>query len=199
MNKGQLAEHGTRSELIARGGVFSQLLRKQEGIHTSEDGMHADITVERLKRFTILSKLSEEMLRELSTSQFATENIPAGRDVVIEGDHGDKFYIIARGRVEVLRRGSTGQNERVRVLEDGDNFGELALLRDTPRNATIRTVIPCIFLTLTRQHFQTLLDRSPEVREAILRQESERSQTPFSTSPTSAPFSVSPDSQLSGG
>lgn len=199
MNKGQLAEHGTRSELIARGGVFSQLLRKQEGIHASEDGMHADITVERLKRFTILSKLSEGMLRELSTSQFATENIPAGRDVVIEGDHGDKFYIIARGRVEVLRRGSTGQNERVRVLEDGDNFGELALLRDTPRNATIRTVIPCIFLTLTRQHFQTLLDRSPEVREAILRQESERSQTPFSTSPTSAPFSVSPDSQQSGG
>lgn len=198
MNRGQLAEHGTRSELIARGGIFAQLLRKQEGIHTSDDGMHADITVDRLRQFTILSKLSEEMLRELSASQFATENIPAGRDVVVEGDHGDKFYIIARGRVEVLRRGATGENERVRVLEDGDNFGELALLRDTPRNATIRTVIPCIFLTLNRQHFQTLLSRSPEVREAILRQESERSQTPFSTSPTTVPFSLSPDSQRSG-
>ena len=174
MDKGRLAEHGTRAELIARGGMFSRLLRKQEQIHTSSDGMRADITVEYLKQCTLLAKLSEEMLRELSGSQFATENIPAGRDVVVEGDHGDKFYIIARGRVEVLRRGSTGQDERVGVLEDGDNFGELALLRDTPRNASVRTVTPCIFLTLTRRHFRVLLERFPEVRAAVLAQESER-------------------------
>jgi ATP-binding cassette subfamily B protein len=61
------------------------------------------------------------------------------------------------------------------VLEDGDNFGELALLRDTPRTATIRTLVPCIFLTLQRKHFQNLLDQSPEVRAAILAQEAARS------------------------
>lgn len=188
MNKGQLAEHGTHAELLARNGIFASLWRKQEGIHTSDDGTRADITVARLKQFNILSKLSDAMLQDLATTQFVTENLPAGRDVVVEGDHGDKFYIIARGRVEILKRDALGNNQRVRILEDGDNFGELALLRDVPRNATIRTLVPCIFLSLQRNHFQNLLDSSPEVRAAILEQEAERAPV---TNATSAPFSFS--------
>jgi len=188
MNKGQLAEHGTHAELLARNGIFASLWRKQEGIHTSDDGTRADITVARLKQFNILSKLSDAMLQDLATTQFVTENLPAGRDVVVEGDHGDKFYIIARGRVEILKRDALGNNQRVRILEDGDNFGELALLRDVPRNATIRTLVPCIFLSLQRNHFQNLLDASPEVRAAILEQEAERAPV---TNATSAPFSFS--------
>ena len=129
------------------------------------------------------------MPQNLATSQFVTETLPAGRDVLIEGDPGDKFYIIARGRVEILRRDASGDNQRLAVLEDGDNFGELALLRDTPRNATIRTLVPCIFLSLQRNHFQNLLDASPEVRAAILAQESARISTPF-TNHSVAPFAM---------
>jgi ATP-binding cassette subfamily B protein len=179
MNQGKLAESGTHAELLARQGLYAALWRKQEGIRTSDDGTRADITVERLKQFSILSKLDDAMLHELATAQFTTENLPAGRDVVVEGDPGDKFYIIARGRVEVLRRDAAGASQRVRVLEDGDNFGELALLRNVPRTATIRTLVPCIFLTLQRQHFQKLLDHSPEVRAAILAQEADRSRPMF--------------------
>lgn len=186
MNKGRLAESGTHGELLFLGGIYAGLWKKQEGIHTNDDGTHADISVARLKQFTILSKLSDELLRELSVSQFVTEKVPAGRDVVIEGDHGDKFYIIARGRVDVLKRQSDGSSQRLTVLEDGDNFGELALLRDIPRNATIRTIDPCIFLTLQRDHFQHLLDSSPEMRAAILDQEASRTSAPF------ANFSVAP-------
>ena len=187
MNKGRLAESGTHAELIAQGGIYAGLWKKQEGIHTSDDGTRADISVERLKQFSLLSQLDDTMLRELSVSQFVTENVPADRDVVIEGDHGDKFFIIARGRVDVLKRQPDGSQRRLAVLEDGDNFGELALLRDTPRNATIRTLVPCIFLTLQRNHFQNLLDASPSVRAAILFQESARSSTPF-TNHSMAPF-----------
>ncbi len=175
MNQGKLAEHGTHTELLALGGIYAGLWKKQEGIHTSDDGRRADITIARLKQFRLLAPLDDAMLKELSTAQFATENVPAGREVVVEGDPGDKFYIIARGRVEVLRRNPvTETHERVRVLEDGDNFGELALLRDVPRTATIRTLVPCTFLTLQRHHFQNLLDHSPAVRAALLEQEAER-------------------------
>lgn len=188
MNKGQLAESGTHAELVARGGIYSILWKKQEGIHTSDDGTRADISVARLKQFPLLSKLDDAMLHELSVAQFVTETVPADRDVVVEGDHGDKFFIIARGRVDVLKRQPDGSNLSVKILEDGDNFGELALLRDTPRSATIRTLVPCIFLTLQRNHFQNLLDHSPDVRAAILTQEAERSSTPY-PSATTAPFS----------
>jgi ATP-binding cassette subfamily B protein len=179
LNHGQLAERGTHAELLARNGLYASLWHKQEGIRTSDDGAHADITIERLKQFALLAKLSDAMLHVLATEQFVTENVPAGRDVVLEGDPGDKFYIIARGRVEVLKRDAAGANQAVHLLEDGDNFGELALLRDVPRTATIRTLIPSIFLSLQRQHFQKLLDHSPDVRAAILAQEAERSATPY--------------------
>lgn len=181
MNKGQLAEQGTHQQLLALNGLYAGLWRKQEGIHTSADGTRAEITIERLKQFSILSKLDDAMLRELATAQLVTEIVPAGRDVVIEGDPGDKLYIIARGRVEVRRRDAHGVNQPVRVLEDGDNFGELALLRDVPRTATAHALVPCIFLTLQRQHFQKLLDHSPEVRAAILAQEADRRLLPSQT------------------
>jgi ATP-binding cassette subfamily B protein len=178
MNRGQVAEHGSHAELLAQSGLYAALWRKQEGIHTSDDGTRAAISAARLKQFPLLAQLNDAMLQEL-TAQFATESVAAGREVVTEGDPGDKFYIIARGRVEVLKRGADGANQRVRLLEDGDNFGELALLRNVPRAATIRTLVPGVFLTLQRQHFQNLLDRSPEVRAAILTQEAERSRPAF--------------------
>ena len=173
MNKGKLEEDGPHDELVARNGLYASLWSKQEGIKTSDDGTQAEVSVERLKRFSLLASLSDEMLRDL-THQLVTENVPADRDVVVEGDPGDKFYIIARGRVEVLKRDAAGANQRVAILQDGDNFGEVALLRSVPRTATIRTLVPSIFLSLQRKHFQNLLDRSPEVRAAILAQEAER-------------------------
>ena len=63
-------------------------------------------------------------------------------------------------------------------------------VRDIPRSATIRTLVPCIFLTLQRQHFQKLLAHSPEVRTAILAQEAERTSAPFAQSQTTAPFAI---------
>jgi ATP-binding cassette subfamily B protein len=192
MNQGKVAESGTHAGLLALNGLYARLWRKQEGIHTSDDGTHADITVERLRQFSILSQLDDQMLFDLATLQLATENFPAGRDVVLEGDPGDRFYIIARGRVEVLKRDEHGVNQRVRVFEDGDNFGELALLRNVPRTASIRTLVPCTFLTLQRHHFQNLLDHSPAVRAAILAQEAARLASP-NANLTAAPFAFPPE------
>ena len=174
MNQGRLAEQGTHPELLALDGIYAGLWKKQEGIRTNDDGTHAMITVERLKQFPILAKLDDLVLQHLADQQFVTESVPAGRDVVVEGDRGDKFYIIARGRVEVLQCDDGGASRRIRVLEDGDNFGELALLRDEPRVATIRTIVPSTFLSLQRKHFQSLLNRSPEFLAAMRAQEVER-------------------------
>ena len=174
MNNGRLAESGTHAELLARNGDYAALWRKQDGIYTSNDGARAEITPERLRQFTIISMLDDDMLRELA-GQFVTESVAADRDVVVEGDAGDKVYIIAHGRVDVRKRDESGEEISVGRLEDGDNFGELALLRNTPRSATIHTLSPCTFLTLHRQQFQELLDQAPAVRAAILAQEAVRS------------------------
>jgi CRP-like cAMP-binding protein len=53
------------------------------------------------------------------------------------------------------------------VLETGDHFGEIALLRDVPRTATVRTLTPCIFLTLQRAQFLELIARIPGLARAL--------------------------------
>jgi ATP-binding cassette subfamily B protein len=156
-------EEGRHAELLARRGVYRRLWDKQSGFEVSEHGDSAQAAASRLQAFPILERLEPRLLEELSAS-FVTERHPEDRLVIQQGDPGDKFYILVRGTVEVLKTGADGAEERVAVLEDGDFFGEIALLKDTPRTATVRTMSQCVFLTLQREQFTSLLSRAPHLR-----------------------------------
>jgi ATP-binding cassette, subfamily B, bacterial len=95
---------------------------------------------------------------------FGTEVFREDRAIVQQGDPGDRFYVIARGTVEVTRL-ENGASVQLAKLQDGDYFGEMALLSDQPRNATVRTLMPCVCLSLPRDLFSRLLAREPELRE----------------------------------
>ena len=77
----------------------------------------------------------------------------------------DASYIIARGTVEVLvQRDGDEHGHQVAVLHDGDFFGEVALVSDAARNATVRTLTDCRLLSLHRTLFLALLEREPDQR-----------------------------------
>jgi ATP-binding cassette subfamily B protein len=71
------------------------------------------------------------------------------------------------GSVEVLKRGGGGEERRQAILADGDVFGEIALLEDVPRNATVVTRTACLMLTLGRQQFDHILATVPGLRIAF--------------------------------
>lgn len=164
---GQIVEQGSHFELMALNGSYASLWRKQAGFTFSTDGTHVDVDALRLKAFPILENLDEEMLASLAPF-FATETFQPGREIVRQNDPGDKFYIIARGKVEVWRtEEQTGAATRVAVLQDGDYFGEITLITGFPRTATVRTVTVCTCISLERGQFNRMLDRFPELRRKI--------------------------------
>lgn len=71
-----------------------------------------------------------------------------GEMMIEEGDFGSYFFIISKGTVEVIIG-----NEVVKTLSPGDFFGDLALLYNAPRSASIRCLEDCYFWTLHRNHF----------------------------------------------
>jgi cAMP-dependent protein kinase regulator len=72
--------------------------------------------------------------------------------VVREGDMADGFYVLAAGRAEVLQGGS-----RTALLRPGDYFGEVALLQDVPRTATVRTISPTRLFRIDGGAFRSLV------------------------------------------
>ena len=167
LDEGKIVEQGSHFELMAKEGFYARLWRKQAGFHFSSDGRHVDVDSARLREFPILEKLPEDVLAELAP-YFATETFPAKRDIVCQNDPGDKFYIIARGKVEVWRtEEKSGRSTCVAVLHDGDFFGEITLITGFPRTATVRTRTLCTCISLERGQFTRLIDRFPELRKEL--------------------------------
>lgn len=163
LHQGEIAERGTHEQLLRLpDGRYKQSWEKQTGFKLSLDGDHAEIRADRLKLFPVFSGLDENFLHNISHF-FATESYAKDRTIIHEGDPGDKFYIIVRGKVDVLKMNAQGENERVAVLSDGDFFGEVALLRNIPRTATVQTVTPVVFITLQRIFFQDMIKQAPHI------------------------------------
>jgi MFS family permease len=140
---------GPRGALIATGAALPILLVPLwPRLHRIDaEARIAEEPLELLRRIEIFAQLPEPVLERLAAG--ATP-VSAGADqvVVSRGEAGNHFYVIAAGRASVeLDDGAT------RELRPGDFFGEIALLRDVPRTATVRAVEPLRLYAVERDDF----------------------------------------------
>jgi MFS family permease len=116
--------------------------------------------IELLRSMPLFKPLPPAMIEELASSLVAVRATP-GTEIIREGEAGDRFYVIRSGEVEVLTAG-----EPVATQGPGDHFGEIALLRDVPRTATVRAKTAVDLYALERDEFLSAVTGHPASAEA---------------------------------
>ena len=96
-------------------------------------------------------------------------DVPAGRTLMRQGDRGREFIVIESGEVSVVRN-----MRETRRLGPGNWVGEIALIANVPRTATVTTVTPARIIVLTDRAFAKLIRDVPSIAQKVLRSVGER-------------------------
>ena len=121
--------------------------------------------LELLRAIPIFAPLSPPVLEQLA-ARLAPVQAHAGEEIIRAGDPGDRFYVVDSGEVEVLLDGRPPRREG-----EGSYFGEIALLRDVPRTATVRAATDVALFALDRDDFLPAVTGhagSSEAAEAVV-------------------------------
>lgn len=122
-----------------------------------------DTKVEALRRAPLFDGLSRKELVQLARVSEDVE-VPPGKALCKEGEIGHEFFVIVDGKAEVTRKG-----KRVATRSGGDFVGEIALLEQTARTATVTAKTPLHVFVLTSTAFRHLVDENPSVERKVLR------------------------------
>jgi HD-GYP domain-containing protein (c-di-GMP phosphodiesterase class II) len=129
--------------------------------------------IERLKKISFFSGLSEYDLHQID--QITVEkHYAAGEAIVEENEAAERFFIIEKGKIQIVKRFEDGTQLVLGVHSDGEFFGEMALLDEGPRSATVQALDATVVLEIARQDFETLIYKSPVLAYSIMRELSSR-------------------------
>ena len=139
---------GNRWGLLIVGATVAGLVLVNQGaLHRIDTVALVPPGLELLRGVSLLSPLPEPLLDRFARALIRVE-LADGEVVIREGDHGDRFYVVESGGLEVSKEGRF-----IASLGPGDFVGEIALLRDVPRTATVTATAPTVLQALDRQHF----------------------------------------------
>jgi CRP/FNR family cyclic AMP-dependent transcriptional regulator len=130
--------------------------------------LHRNEKVELIKRVPLFSNCSKRELAQIA--RLADEiDLREGKEMIREGSRGREFFVLLEGDADVTKNGRS-----INKLSTGDFFGEIALVSDSPRTATVTATSPVRALVITDRSFRRLLDDSPEIQRKVLLELAER-------------------------
>lgn len=124
--------------------------------------LRRDAKVELLKRVPLFAGCSKSELRELAKTADELD-IREGTVLTREGRTGKEFFVLVDGTAQV-----TKGDKKVAELKAGDWFGEIALLTDSPRTATVTATSPVDVLVITDRRFRTVVETMPSIALKVL-------------------------------
>ncbi len=115
--------------------------------------------------FANLPQMDRDAISKLAT----TRSYPKNTIIISEGDSSDSFYVVVSGKLKVFLSDSEGKEIIINMLKDGDYFGELALLDDEPRSASVMTLEDSKLALISKSAFQDCLTANPAMALGIIR------------------------------
>ena len=122
---------------------------------------------ETLANVPLVSELGRRDLRQLANIT-VERHYKAGQTIIEEGEKAVAFFVLVKGKAEVVRGVATQNPHRLTEYESGDFFGEMGILDGQPRSATVRATEDCTCLVLSRWDFVGELRSNPHMAVAML-------------------------------
>jgi CRP/FNR family cyclic AMP-dependent transcriptional regulator len=121
--------------------------------------------LDKVEIFEGLTQLEMDAL----TAGSVTRSYPKNTVIINENDHADSLYLIESGRVKVYCSDKNGKEFIMNTLTTGDHFGELALLDDDKRSASVRTMEKSNFCIIYKEDFNQVLTQQPNIAKTLIR------------------------------
>jgi len=121
-----------------------------------------------LRNVPLFSMVSEVQL-QLLTQVLSRKAYPKNSTIIAAGDPTDAMYIVVSGRLKVLMSDKEGQEVILAILNQGEFFGEMGLIAQAPRSATVTTIEPCELLAITRADFTKCLQGNFDLTMNVIR------------------------------
>jgi CRP/FNR family cyclic AMP-dependent transcriptional regulator len=121
-----------------------------------------------LKAVPLFASFPEDQLRML-TSVVTRRSLPRSTTVMASGDPTDSLYIVLSGRLKVMMSDAEGKEVILSILTAGEFFGEMGLIDDAPRSASVVSIEPCELLSIAKRDFKKCLAENFEMAQAVMR------------------------------
>lgn len=115
-----------------------------------------------LRRVPLFSGLTEAQIERLAAGS-VRRNFPKGRVIVTEGEPSQSLYILLSGRAKVQRSDTEGKEVILAVIGPGECFGEMSLIDESPRSASVITTESSDFMSINKDSFKSMMMSSPEI------------------------------------
>ena len=121
-----------------------------------------------LKAVPLFSSFPDEQLRMLA-SVVTRRSVPRSTTIMAGGDATDSLYIVLAGRLKVMMSDAEGKEVILSILGPGEFFGEMGLIDDAPRSASVVAIEPCELLCIAKRDFKKCLAENVEMAMAVMR------------------------------
>jgi CRP-like cAMP-binding protein len=140
---------------------------------TSEEYIINTTTISKLKDISFFSNMSDHDLTQIAEI-IVIKNYKKGAVIIEEMSDAERFFIIYTGKIEITKHYDDDEEFVLSVQSDGDFFGEMALLDEGKRSASVRAIEPTTVMEISRNDFETLLYKAPALAYRIMKELSSR-------------------------